>query len=107
MGDILEIKNITVAEAKEIINTQLKDKKDLSLAEGKIKDFFNKTTTPSVEKVRVQAKELDSLGLPFELVVQLLDMQPQDTDDLRLAFSKQLVDYDSSMQTKILKVFRA
>lgn len=107
MGEILEIKGITLAEAKEIVNNQLKGKKELSLPEGKINDFFNKTLTQPLEKVKSQAEKLSALGLPSDLIIQLLDMQPQDSDDLRLALLKQIINYDSSMQAKILEVFRA
>ncbi|PKM92144.1 MAG: hypothetical protein CVU81_02075 [Euryarchaeota archaeon HGW-Euryarchaeota-1] len=104
--EILEIKGLTLAEAKEIVVAQSKSKKELSIAEGKINDFFNKTTVPSVKIINSQREKLEALVLPSDFIVQLLDLQPQDTDDLRLAISKQLVDYDKSMQEKILNVFK-
>lgn len=107
MGKILKINKITIAEAKEIITDQLKSKKELSLAEGKLNDFFNKISTPSLEKIKTQQEKLEAIGLPSDLIVQLLDMQPKDNNDLRLVLLKQNINYDSSTQAKILEVFRA
>lgn len=85
--EIISERYTTIAHAKEIMNNRASFD-DLSYEHGCALDYLEKFSKLSVEDAEKLAKELKELGLDDKIVLKIVDILPEDVEDLKLIFYK-------------------
>ena len=79
-------KIITIPELKKILE-EIRSKRELSLVERVTLEYASKFTKIDPEKVDDLRSELLNLGLPEEIVAQLINIMPTSIEEIRSIIS--------------------
>ncbi|MBN2014780.1 MAG: DNA-directed RNA polymerase subunit F [Candidatus Altiarchaeota archaeon] len=105
---IIEEKNVTLAEVKEILEEKekkyVKDKKELLYEQKRALEHSRRYAKLGLKDVEGLKKRLVELGLNLtdEQIVKICDLLPEEVDDVRAIFAKDRFRYGKEDIDKIL-----
>ncbi len=103
---VLELRPITMYEAKEILE-KIVQKNEEPLYEQKIcLDYLNKFAKLSPEEGRKLVEEILSISdkIRPEIAVKIADLLPEDEEDVRIIFAKERVVLEKEEINRIVEV---
>lgn len=88
---VLEEKYITSSEAKEILSSTLKNRKEPSYEQKTASEYLAKFSKFKAAKSRALVDELlkSNPRIKLQMAVKLVDLMPKDEDDVRAVFAKE------------------
>ncbi len=98
---------LTLAEVKEILKNIEERDKGLDVRGEKVKQYLNRLEILPYDKAVQLKKELEELKLPRVKeyhIVKIVDLLPEDNDDLRVIFYGEITDKE--VFDKILEVVK-
>ena len=108
--EIIEEKPISLIELKEKVAT-IKTEKEPGLRAKKIAEYINdfakgKIKRKDVEEVKKKLKGLDILRLNERCITKIIDIQPEDTDSLRMLLGSENITIKQEDLNKIVECLK-
>ncbi len=104
---VLEERPLTLAEVKELLRKLEERDKELDVRANKVKQYLNNLDILPYDKAIQLRKELEELKLPRVRtyhIVKIVDLLPEDNDDLRVIFYGEVTDKE--IFDKILEIVK-
>lgn len=107
---VIDTKPITISEAKEILMKQVDEKADennevdghqFTYEQNLTIDYVSKFALLDADDARELVTKLEEFLTPNQ-AVKVVDLMPEDLDDLRLIFAKERGNYDTDVLQNIL-----
>ncbi len=106
MEEILSEKIITNTEAKEIL-TERKKEIELGYEQKNTSDYLKKYDRLTVKKVEKMIEELKKIPkLREKQIISIVNILPEDLDDLRLVMEKEYTTLNEDEKTLILEIVK-
>lgn len=103
MSKVVKQKNLTLAEVVEILE-EIRKKRELTSIETYTLDYAKKFSKTNAENARKAVEELVKLGLPDNIAVQLVNIMPEDEDEIRALLAPYMKALTSDQIKGILEV---
>ncbi len=105
--EIIKEEIISNAEALEILSKAEKEKKELNFLQKKSLEILKKFKKISAEKAKKMFEELTKIEkLRTSHIVSIINLMPEDLDDLRVALHKDYNLLDENEKNKILEIVK-
>ncbi len=105
--EIIKEEIISNAEALEILSKAEKEKKELNFLQKKSLEILKKFKKISAEKAKKMFEELSKIEkLRTSHIVSIINLMPEDLDDLRVALHKDYNLLDENEKNKILEIVK-
>lgn len=105
--EIVKEERISNAEALEILSKAEKEKKELNFLQKKSLEILKKFKKISAEKAKKMFEELSKIEkLRSSHIVSIINLMPEDLDDLRVALHKDYNLLDENEKSKILEIVK-
>ncbi len=103
---VVEETPVTFAEAKEIMENLEKEREELGYEQKITLDFFKSCVNVSVEDVRKAREELkkEIPELKDHQIVMILNILPENEEDVKIIFAKERMELDDAKIKKILEI---
>jgi DNA-directed RNA polymerase subunit F len=103
---VIEVKPVGMPEAKEIMISREK-KKELSYEQKLALEHLNKFTKISTSDAKKFLEELSGvLRMSLETMVKILNLTPQNPDELRMIFAREKFSLKDEEIKKILEIVK-
>ena len=103
---ILEVKPVTMAEAKDIVMDRENDK-ELGYEQKLAAEHLKKFTKLKASEAKKFATDIsDVLRMGPETLVQIVNLMPQNPDELRLIFAREKFSLKEEEIQKILEIVK-
>ncbi|MBW9221276.1 RNA polymerase Rpb4 family protein [Methanothermococcus sp. SCGC AD-155-M21] len=93
--EIISERYVTISQVKDLVINKKRSIEDMSYELGCALDYLEKFTKLSVEDSKELVSKLIDLGLDEKTSVKIVDMLPEDLDDLKLIFYKREIPKNS------------
>ena len=104
--DVKEEKEITWAEAKKLLGSREKEK-ELGYEQKNALEHLRKFSKLSEKKVKEMFEELGKIErLKDRQKINIINMLPQDMDDLRVLFANEVMSLSDENKKKILSIVK-
>ena len=105
----MEVKNekfVTSYDAREILKKRSKEN-DLNYEQKNAFDYLSKFCKLPEKDIAAMVKELQDMGkLSDRHVISIVEMLPEDNDDLRLLFANERVVLSDDEKSKVLSIVK-
>lgn len=104
--EILESKPLSIPEVRELLERIEESNKDFEMTTQQriVYEYVKKFSKIAPDKAREMLEELSKLGLPREICVKIVDIMPEDLDDLRTILGKSSYAADKNLLENILEI---
>ncbi len=104
---VSDVKPIAMAEAKEILSTREKEKKELSYEQKLALDHLKKFNKVKYDDAKKLWEELNKiLRMSPETTAQIINILPKNPDELRMLFAREKFSLKEDEVTKILEAIK-